>query len=221
MQIFSLLLVILISFCVSVTSQSFPLNSPSLPPLDDNIALQVQGIWKSIFPSAILLPGIGLPSQNQKNYLILTHTANLPDPTMYINNIPCKNPLCVNALYSAEYVNNGYTNYYEIMLDDIPGINGLQSSVSFYTQSLQKRGLILNGFHFHWTGVKNPVLAIHHTSPFGMSPTEFSIRTIGALQEYFNYNNYLQQKQQQQQQQQQQLQPQQAPQTNHNYQRNG
>jgi hypothetical protein len=171
--------------------------------LNDEQSLMVQQVWKSAFPDATLLPGFGLPSQNKKNYLILTHTLGGPDPTMILNGIPCRNPLCVNALYSAEFSMQqkeggvgGYSNFYEIMLQDVPSTNGSPSSVSIYLQSLANYGLLIQGVHFHWLGTNFPVVAIHHVGPFGMNPIDFSQRTIQAIQDYLdqqqqqNQNNY-------------------------------
>lgn len=162
-------------------------NGQQQPPImNDQIALAVQSIWKSAFPSAALLPGIGLPSQNHQQWFILTHQVG-EYPVMFINGLQCLNPLCTNALYSSELSNNLYTNYYEIMLQDLPGNNGQLSSVQVYLQALMKNGLLINGVHFHWLGTAQPFIAIHHTSPVGMSPIGFSYATIDALKTYFSY----------------------------------
>lgn len=156
--------------------------------VNDNLARQVEALWKQAFSDASLLPQIGLPS-NSKGVLTLTHTDGSGN-LMKINGLPSKSPLANNALYSAECSRDKYLNLYEIMLPDIPGEDGEPSTAEFYVNQLGQQGLSVSGVHFHWWGsyifdaagnrIDRGVTAVHHQM-VGMDPITFSQKTITAL----------------------------------------
>lgn len=166
--------------------------------LTDITARKVETIWKKAFPDATLFPGIGLPSQDN-GVLFLTHTLNL-GKVLKINGLPSSSPLASNSLYSAEVINGKYFNIYEVLMPDIPGLNGDSSTAEIYIKALIKEGLTPAGLHSHWTGQHffdgvDPMLkpgthqhnirdhnvpAMHHQQ-YDMDPLEFSTRTIRAL----------------------------------------
>lgn len=122
--------------------------------VDDNTAKKIEMEWKSLFPSASLLPVIGLPS-NSGGVGTLIHLADFKGmkvKPMDINQLPCKSALANAALYSFECSKGYYVNLYEIMLPDIPGFPGELSSTQLYVNKLRDLGMDVNGFHFHWTG---------------------------------------------------------------------
>lgn len=149
----------------------------------DELALEIQGVWQRAFPSASLLPVIGLPS-NAEGVATLTHGGG---HTMKINGLPSKSALANNALYSFECSEGVYVNLYEIMLPDIPGQHGEPSTVEYYTKLLNKYGLSVSSSHYHWWGSfvlpeATLIAAVHHqTTNNEITPLEFSRRTIQAL----------------------------------------
>lgn len=160
--------------------------------MNDELARQVESIWKQAFPDAALFPVVGLPS-NADGVMTLTHRHH--GPLLKINGLPSKSPLSNNALYSAECSKGHYLNLYEVMLPDLPGKRGQPSVGEYYVKLLHKYGLSVAGVHFHWWGnyvfdtkdgnrVDRGVAAIHHQST-KLDPVEFSRRTIKALQKVF------------------------------------
>jgi hypothetical protein len=152
-------------------------------PITDSEARAVEKLWQKYFPSALLLPVIGLPS-NAQGVLTLTHQMN-GSPPMKINGLTSKSALANNALYSSEVSDGKYLNLYEIMVAAIPGKHGEPSTDQIYINLLEKYGLDTAGVHFHWTGGwvypnDHGVTAIHHQN-IGLTPEEFSRRTIKAL----------------------------------------
>ena len=141
-------------------------------------ALEVEALWKASFPDATLLPVVGLPSNN-KGVLTLTHTDG-SGKLLKINGLPSKSFLANNALYSAEISEGIVLNLYEIMIEDIPGVLGGESTAQAYIRMLSERGLQVSGVHFHWFGTDRRVAAIHHQN-VGLCPLTFSKLTIEAL----------------------------------------
>lgn len=170
----------------NLPSGSVFVQTPPHCTITDEVARQVEAQWKAAFPDATLLPVIGLPSNN-KGVLTLLHTMG-DGKVLKINDLPSNSPLANGALYSAECVNGIILNLYEIMIPDIPGLNGEHSTGQIYINALHNQGLDVAGVHYHWsqsyvyrTGRKDKnVLAVHHQN-FGLSPVEFSHRTIVAL----------------------------------------
>lgn len=164
--------------------------------VDDKLAKSIEKLWKKYFPDALLLPVIGLPS-NSGGVGTLTHTMG-DGHLMSINGLVSKSPLANNALYSFEcakpvkhdgkdhHCDDGkFLNLYEIMIPDLPGKDGEDSTAEYYVKLLGKYGLSVAGVHFHWWGqnvIKGNTLvaAIHHQG-INISPNEFSKRTISAL----------------------------------------
>jgi len=151
--------------------------------LTDEDAERILQMWK-VFPGAAILPVIGYPS-NSGGVVTITH--QMPGPMMKINGLTSKSPLANNALYSVEVSGGKYINLYEIMVADIPGKNGHQSTGSQYVQAIGDEGLQVAGVHFHWWGSTvvpqdKGVTAVHHQMTGDMDPYEFSARTIRALQ---------------------------------------
>jgi hypothetical protein len=152
--------------------------------IDDTFALEVEALWKESFLDATLLPKVGLPSNN-RGVLTLTHTDG-SGKLLKINGLASKSFLANNALYSAELAEDGeggeskVLNLYEIMLPDIAGKSGGESTVQVYLRLLTERGLQVSGVHFHWFGTDRLVAAIHHQN-VGLDPLTFSRLTIEAL----------------------------------------
>ena len=154
--------------------------------MDDAAAAQVTNVWKSMFPDAAPLPGIGLPSQN-KGVMTLTHT--MGGPPMTINGLPSGSPLANSALFSSEVSGGRWLNLYEIMLPDIPGVNGASSSVERYVETLVRNGVSTGGDHYHWKGARMmamPVFAIHSQSTGLMDPIAFSAIHLAAIRNALN-----------------------------------
>ncbi len=162
-------------------------DTASCRPISDALARQVEAEWKATYPDSTLLPGFGLPSQNN-GVAFLTHTfAPFMTELLYINQLPSVSVLSNNALYSFESVDGVCLNLYEAMIPDFPGPNGERSTVQIYLDALARLGLDGAGAHFHWTGQTMNigevlVAAIHHQSS-ALAPLEFTRRTIIALQE--------------------------------------
>lgn len=151
--------------------------------VDDNKAKKVEAIWKAAFADATLLPVIGLPS-NDNGVGTLLHSMG-DGRLLKINGLVCKSPLCNNALYTFECASGHYLNLYEIMLPDIPGKDGEESTVEIYVKLLYKYGLSVAGVHFHWWGQNlvrgNTLIAAIHHQGIDITPEEFSRATIRAL----------------------------------------
>ena len=163
--------------------------------VDDKLAKHVERLWKKYFPDASLLPVIGLPS-NSGGVATLTHTMG-DGHLMSINGLVSKSALANNALYSfecAEPVKHSkhndrecgkFLNLYEIMIPELPGKNGEDSTSQYYVKLLSRYGLSVAGVHFHWWGQNvikgNTLVAAVHHQGIDISPLEFSKRTIKAL----------------------------------------
>jgi hypothetical protein len=163
--------------------------------MNDTVAKTVESIWKTAFPSASILPVIGMPSTGN-GVMTLIHGMDLGDskipmPLLKINGLISKSALANNALYSVECSGGGggnpsvYLNLYEIMLPDIPGTNGAKSTAQIYINELAKAGLDVTAAHYHWTGAgvfpnDKGVTAVHHMG-IDIDPIDFSDRTIAAL----------------------------------------
>ena len=152
--------------------------------VDDAVAKAVEAQWKKAFGDATLLPVIGLPS-NASGVGTLTHTMG-DGRLMSINGLPSKSALSNNALYSFECSEGHYLNLYEIMVPDIPGKNGEDSTAEYYVKLLAKYGLSVAGVHFHWWGQNvikgNTLVAAVHHQGIDISPEDFSRKTIKAIQ---------------------------------------
>ena len=154
--------------------------------ITDQQALAVQALWRQTFPDATLLPVIGFPS-NANGVLTLTHTLGL-NKLLKLDRLISISPLSNNALYSAENINGQTLNLYEILIPDIPGVNGEESTAQIYVNALHDQGLSSAGVHLHWSGQAvfngqphdHNITAVHHQQ-YDLSPLEFSQRTINAL----------------------------------------
>jgi hypothetical protein len=173
-----------------------PPIEPPLPPspgpnlcatseLDDATCGQILNVFQTLDPKAAIMPGIGLPSQNNGVCTITHVMPGMPD--LKINGLTSKSPLANNALFSAECADGKILNLYEMMLPDVasPTPGGL-SSVEAYTRDLSAAGLNVAGTHFHWWGASPYVAAVHHQSA-SVDPVTFAERTVQALQN-FNAN---------------------------------
>lgn len=161
--------------------------------LSDTTALAFVDAWKALFPDAMPLPGIGLPSQNQ-GVLTFTHsmsTPSMPLPApMTIDGLTSRSPLANNALGSAEVSNGRWVNLYEIMLPEIPGANGKPSSIQRYTDALQRQGVQVAGKHYHWDGSQMLGLfpiAIHSQSTNSLDPVQFANAHLLAVRAAFTF----------------------------------
>jgi hypothetical protein len=126
--------------------------------------------------------------------LTLTHVGDYLGMTpmpMSIQGVTSQSALANNALYSAECNADGTVlHLYEIMLPDVPSKKvGDPSSVQVYLKALAAQGLVVSGLHTHWLGTRmgdaTAVSAIHHQAT-GLTPIEFTGRTLVALGAYFN-----------------------------------
>ncbi len=150
--------------------------------ITDSQARCVEKIWKCAFPDATLLPVIGIPSNN-RGVATLTHT--MDSNKMKINGLVSNSLLSNNALYTFELVNGVYLNLYETMIPIVLLEKGGRSLPQIYSDALSDNGIPISAIHFHWTGSTvlpedRGVAAIHHQG-IGISPGEFSRRTIRAL----------------------------------------
>lgn len=153
--------------------------------ISDALANDVVLQWRSVFPDAMLLPVVGLPSSNNDKLAVLTHMG-MEGPPMMVNGLSVKSPLANNALYSFECSANQFLHLYEIMLPDIVGPAGARSTVQIYVNALRDNGLDVAGLHWHFYGgvamtADRGVLAIHHQN-VGLSPSNFTTATLAALQ---------------------------------------
>lgn len=151
--------------------------------LTDEKAKAIERLWQKYFPSAIIFPEIGFPS-NANGVMSLTHQMH-GTPLMKINGLTSRSPLANNALYTTELSEGKYINFYEVMVSDFPGSHGEKSTAQIYIDTLEKYGLSVSASHYHWTGAvvypnEHGIMAIHHYSN-DLSPWEFSKRTIKAL----------------------------------------
>lgn len=150
--------------------------------MTDEVANAVTEIWRAAFPDATLLPTIGLPSKGN-GVMTLTHT--MGGPPMTIDGLVSRSPLANNALYSCEASGTRFLNLYEIMLPDVPGANGKPSTTQRYVAAVARLGIDVAGLHYHWPGglMSGRFPLALHTQKIGMSPFDFSKRTIQALHE--------------------------------------
>lgn len=151
--------------------------------VNDCLAVCIKDLWEKSFPDTFILPVVGFPSNNGNKYAVFSHT--LGTPPMLVNGLPSLSPLSNNALYSFEFSRGKFINLYEIMLPDIPGKHGERSTVQIYVNALRDNGLDVASLHWHfYGGVADPkdrgVMAIHHQN-IGLSPDEFTKKTINAL----------------------------------------
>jgi hypothetical protein len=152
--------------------------------IDDELAKEIDLLWKKSFPDNFILPVVGFPSNNNNKYAVYSHTLG-DGMLMKVNGLKSKSPMANNALYSFECTRGRFLHFYEIMLPDIPGKKGKPSVVQIYVNALRDNGLDVAGVHWHfWGGVANEkdrgVMAIHHQN-VGLSPKQFSKKTIAAL----------------------------------------
>lgn len=164
-----------------------PPPRPRCPPITDQRAREVQTIWQQAFPDATLL----IPPSVGAGVGLVTHTMG-DGRLLRINGLVSRSPLANNALYSFECAegidcSSHLLNLYEIMIPDIPGCPGEESTSEFYVRRLWELGLHVAGVHFHWWGSTvfqndHLVAAVHHQQA-DMEPEEFSRRTIQALKE--------------------------------------
>lgn len=148
--------------------------------VDDNTAKKLLALWGKYYPG---VAAVTMPS-TANGVFTMTHGMNMP--LMKVNGLKSKSPLANNALFSTEVSGDSYINFYEVMIPDIPGKCGEQSTAQIYINALHERGLDVAGVHFHWTGSKvydndHGSTAIHHQTTSDMDPYEFSKKTIKAL----------------------------------------
>jgi hypothetical protein len=144
--------------------------------------------FKQVDPNAVILPGIGLPSQGNG---VCTITHGMPGaPKMSINGLTSNSALANNALFSSECSGGQYLNLYEMMLPDGRRTDGQRSAAQTYHNALAANGLDVSSQHVHWSGMDvggDPlVFAIHHQN-VGLDPVDFAQRTVDALQIYNSY----------------------------------
>jgi len=153
-------------------------NNTGLCEINNQTANDTLAEWQKVFPDAVILI-------QTADVIVITHTMG-DGILMKINGLESKSPLSNNALYSFECAGGNYLNLYEVMVPDIPDVEGDASTAQIYVGALRDNGLDVAGIHFHWWGSEvyeedKGVTAIHHQK-YRMNPVEFSKRTIAAIQ---------------------------------------
>ena len=154
------------------------------PVMNDQLAKRIEAEWKRAFPDASIFPVIGFPSKGN-GVMTLTHSMGNQMPKLKINGLTSLSPLANNALFSTEVSGGKWLTLYEIMIPDIPGVNGSKSSGAVYEDALVRSGITIDGDHYHWKASQPFMLAIH-TSAIGMHPIEFVRKTIAALNQFIS-----------------------------------
>ena len=141
--------------------------------------------FKNIDPNAAILPGIGLPSQNNGVCTII-HSMGPHAHNLKINGLESKSPLANAGLFSTECADGKQLNLYEMMVPEgLPNNPGEKSNAELYAQELNNQGINVAGSHWHWWASEPYVAAIHHQN-VGMNPVEFANKTTNALLRYNN-----------------------------------
>jgi hypothetical protein len=156
--------------------------------VDNRLAKKLLHLWRQAVPDADILPGIGLPSQNGKGYMVICHTDGTNVP-LKINCVPSTSFLANYASYSVEFSKGKYVNIYQISLPDIPGHPGERSTVQVYVNHLSRQGLEVATTNIDFLGGSkflndHGVIKIQHYA-IGLDPIEFTKRTLHALQQAF------------------------------------
>ena len=101
-----------------------------------------------------------------------------------LNGVRTCSILTNNAFMTSECSDNNYLNLYQVILPDIPGSCGDDSTVEIFTKLLSKFGLsslsILT--YFGLTTKCYPLLSIH-VQNYGLCPEDFACRIVKALNE--------------------------------------
>ncbi|AYV76648.1 MAG: hypothetical protein Terrestrivirus10_32 [Terrestrivirus sp.] len=170
--------------------QSTPTNCPTYTSkpcskLTDDICKQCETSFKKFDPSASVLPGIGLPSQNNGVCTII-HGMGPGSTKLKINGLESSSPLANAALFTTECTQGKTLNLYEMMLPEgISSVPGNKSNAELYSEELNRAGINVAGQHWHWWASDPYVAAIHHQN-VGMNPVEFVNKTTNALTNYRN-----------------------------------
>jgi hypothetical protein len=168
----------------SMTSTSMPEKSKDdkCSVLTDDMCRVCENTFKKYDKNATVLPGIGLPSQNNG---VCTIIHGMPGAKkLKINGLESSSPLANAALFSTECAQGKTLNLYEMMLPEgISSTPGEKSNVEKYAEDLNKSGINVAGSHWHWWGSEPYVAAIHHQN-VGMNPVEFAAKTTNALIKY-------------------------------------
>ena len=157
-----------------------PCCAPCCPEMNDCLAKQIECLWKQAFCTAIIIPGIGIPSCSC-GVLTLTHNLGPGAPPVKINGLPSLSILANNAIYTAEVSCGKWLNLYMITIPDIPGKNGCKSSGEVYTDALAKSCISINGKNYRWDGACPRMINVN-SSAIGMDPIEFTKKQLCALQ---------------------------------------
>jgi len=153
--------------------------------VNDNTCRQCETVFKNIDPQATILPGVGLPSQNDGVCTIM-HGMGRGSTNLKINGLESKSPLANKALFSTECSNGHTLNLYKMMLPEkLSHQPGQPSAAQQYASELNKMGLSVAGSHQHWRSSDPCVAAIHHQN-VDMHPVEFAQKTVRALSNFKN-----------------------------------
>ncbi len=138
-------------------------------------------IWKKSFPDASILV-------NVENNITITHTLTnnkleIPTGTVKLNGIAWDHPLIINALYGWQVSDDVLANWYEIILTEIPGVNGSISAVQAFRKILHKYNIDTSADHYHWKGGEVAAFALHISS-YSSDQITFSKSIIKALAYY-------------------------------------
>lgn len=152
--------------------------------MSDATCRECERVFKGFDPNATILPGIGLPSQNNG---VCTITHGMPGAkNLKINGLESKSPLANNALFSTECTGGTTLSLYEMMLPEgRSNVPGESSAAELYAKELNDSGLSVAGSHWHWWASTPYVAAIHHQN-VGMDPVQFVKKTVAALTNYSN-----------------------------------
>ena len=151
--------------------------------LTDATCRETEKVFKEFDNAAMILPAIGLPSQNNGVCTIL-HGMGPKSKKLKINGLESSSPLANAALFSTECTGGKSLNLYEMMLPEGHSPTpGAPSAAEAYAKELNNSGINVAGTHWHWWAADPYVHAIHHQN-VGMDPVQFANKTTKAL---FNY----------------------------------
>ena len=102
-----------------------------------------------------------------------------------INGLAVHSPLVSHGLYSVECSEGKYVNLYEVIIPDIPGAHGHDSTGKIFTKILAKYNIFTDGDHFHWKGhqitKKQTIPDAIHVVKIDLHPVLFTKVIIKAL----------------------------------------
>ena len=161
-----------VNFSVSIREQD---------PSDVNTLMTT--LWKPAFPDAAIINFV--PNQMVISHSLMNNQFNIPVVPISEHGADFTHPLLLNATYGYQQKNGILGNWYEIILPDMPGVNGGPSAVQSYTKALNVEtgglgDIYVHGDHYHWKSMFPFSIAVHHSST-NMRPANFIRHTFRAL----------------------------------------